>query len=277
MRFGPDGFLGDYVFHCHMLEHEDNEMMRQFTVVPPRGPKPVVASARAEPSRLWPPDLSMIPVRITGVTDSAGAPVSVRVTRVTQDEPISHRASEGAAEACFDAKVVDGQLYLRRERRDGGNGRVYRVSFTAVTRDGGTADGAVLVGVPGKDGVRLVVNDGQAYNSLEACPEPSGHRDMAAHDPQGVESAFTTSLGWPRAEGARAIVEYTLAEPGEVTLAIFDVTGRRVAGLADAVEETGVHHAIVKLQHVARGIYFVRMRAGGRVFVRRMPLLRSAP
>jgi spore coat protein A, manganese oxidase len=29
-----DGFTGRYVFHCHMLEHEDNDMMRPYEVVP---------------------------------------------------------------------------------------------------------------------------------------------------------------------------------------------------------------------------------------------------
>jgi spore coat protein A len=28
-----EGFTGRYVFHCHMLEHEDNDMMRPFEVV----------------------------------------------------------------------------------------------------------------------------------------------------------------------------------------------------------------------------------------------------
>jgi spore coat protein A, manganese oxidase len=27
------GFTGRYVWHCHILEHEDNEMMRPFEVV----------------------------------------------------------------------------------------------------------------------------------------------------------------------------------------------------------------------------------------------------
>jgi spore coat protein A len=31
MRFGP--FTGRYVFHCHILEHEDHDMMRPFEVV----------------------------------------------------------------------------------------------------------------------------------------------------------------------------------------------------------------------------------------------------
>ncbi len=29
-----DGYPGRYVWHCHVLEHEDNEMMRPFTVLP---------------------------------------------------------------------------------------------------------------------------------------------------------------------------------------------------------------------------------------------------
>jgi len=30
-----DGFPGRYPYHCHILEHEDHEMMRQFQVLPP--------------------------------------------------------------------------------------------------------------------------------------------------------------------------------------------------------------------------------------------------
>jgi spore coat protein A len=30
-----DGFPGRYAYHCHILEHEDHEMMRQFQVLPP--------------------------------------------------------------------------------------------------------------------------------------------------------------------------------------------------------------------------------------------------
>ena len=29
-----EGFLGEYPYHCHILEHEDHEMMRQFEVIP---------------------------------------------------------------------------------------------------------------------------------------------------------------------------------------------------------------------------------------------------
>ena len=29
-----EGYAGRYVYHCHMLEHEDNDMMRPYEVVP---------------------------------------------------------------------------------------------------------------------------------------------------------------------------------------------------------------------------------------------------
>ena len=32
MKF--EGYPGRYVWHCHVLEHEDNDMMRPFTVMP---------------------------------------------------------------------------------------------------------------------------------------------------------------------------------------------------------------------------------------------------
>jgi hypothetical protein len=197
--------------------------------------------------------------------------VAIHVTRVTQDEAISRR---GLDDACFDAKVVNGQLYLRRERGNSGNGRVYRVSFTAVTRDGGSADGSVLVGVPREAGKRLVANDGQSFNSLEGCPSEHGHMDMAMHEPHGVTGTLTTSLSAPRIEGARAIVEFTLAQPGEVSFAVFSVLGQRVAGIGSAVHGTGVNRATIPLERMAHGIYFVRMRAGGKIYTRRMPVLR---
>ncbi|MFZ0633815.1 MAG: multicopper oxidase domain-containing protein [Acidobacteriaceae bacterium] len=35
-----EGYTGRYVWHCHILEHEDNEMMRPYEVVPPGDRKP---------------------------------------------------------------------------------------------------------------------------------------------------------------------------------------------------------------------------------------------
>ena len=41
-----DGFAGRYVWHCHVLEHEDNEMMRPYEVVAPGNRAAVVTSVK---------------------------------------------------------------------------------------------------------------------------------------------------------------------------------------------------------------------------------------
>ena len=43
VRFG--GFVGRYVWHCHVLEHEDNEMMRPYDVIPAAVPNPAQSSS----------------------------------------------------------------------------------------------------------------------------------------------------------------------------------------------------------------------------------------
>eukprot|EP01123_Difflugia_compressa_P008417 TRINITY_DN24_c0_g1_i29.p1 TRINITY_DN24_c0_g1~~TRINITY_DN24_c0_g1_i29.p1 ORF type:complete len:240 (-),score=48.61 TRINITY_DN24_c0_g1_i29:49-726(-) len=41
-----DMYCGKYPLHCHVLEHEDNEMMRQFRVVDPSHPCKIVSGAK---------------------------------------------------------------------------------------------------------------------------------------------------------------------------------------------------------------------------------------
>jgi len=40
-----EGFVGRYVWHCHVLEHEDNEMMRPYDVIPAAAPNPAQSSS----------------------------------------------------------------------------------------------------------------------------------------------------------------------------------------------------------------------------------------
>jgi hypothetical protein len=45
-----EGYVGRYVWHCHLLEHEDNEMMRPYDVIAPTtvsGKKTSVAASGA--------------------------------------------------------------------------------------------------------------------------------------------------------------------------------------------------------------------------------------
>jgi spore coat protein A len=71
-----EGYTGRYVFHCHMLEHEDNDMMRPYEVVPEdaESSKAETASAAAT---LTPKTLSLqsnMPCRLKFATIQCPAP-----------------------------------------------------------------------------------------------------------------------------------------------------------------------------------------------------------
>ncbi len=125
----------------------DDEFWGQFYTAGNRPPD--CSGATATPSTLWPPNHKFVPVKVTGVTDSDGDAVSVRVTSIFQDEPVLQTGT-GSGKTCPDGSGIGSNTALLRAERDGteGDGRVYRVSFTATDSAGLTCDGQVAVCVP---------------------------------------------------------------------------------------------------------------------------------
>jgi hypothetical protein len=106
-------------------------------------------------------------VSITGVQDDAasGMPLTVRITGVRQDEPVSglDRGDVGP-DAVVTSSANQDTVQLRRERSGKGNGRVYTVSFTA--HDGlASCSGAVKVEVPHSRNGNPALDDGALYDS----------------------------------------------------------------------------------------------------------------
>jgi len=122
-----------------------------------QGSAPVCTTAQASPVSLWPPNHQMVPVTVTGV---AGA-VAIAITRVMQDEPTS---GTGDGDTGPDAILSGGRLLLRSERADGGNGRVYTISFIAKAKQGLSCTGSVQVEIR-IDPQVPAVNDGARYYS----------------------------------------------------------------------------------------------------------------
>lgn len=135
-------------------------------VVTVKNGPPLCNLARAVPGLLWPPAHTMPSVSIVGVTDPDDDTVAIRVTGVTQDEPVN---GLGDGDISPDAVILeDNKVLLRAERSGVGNGRVYEVHFTAGDGQGAMCMGSVRVGVPHsmKPGLPLI-DDGQLYNSTQ--------------------------------------------------------------------------------------------------------------
>ena len=109
---------------------------------------PPLSCATASPSvsTLWPPNHSLQPVTILGVTSPDNAPVTIRFDSILQSEPTN---GAGDGNACPDASGIGTSIaQVRSERSGSGSGRVYTLRFTATTDSGGLCQGSVDVCVP---------------------------------------------------------------------------------------------------------------------------------
>jgi hypothetical protein len=235
-----------------------NELIAQDVALSGSGNHPPDCS-RARPSvaQLWPADHRWVPVSIEGVTDPDGDPVTIAITSVQQNEPVD---GLGDGAGCPDA-VVDGEsVRLRAERSALGDGRVIHVGFEASDGRGGACHGTVTVCVPHDRGTGSPAceEDGTEYDAL-ACPAPGGRGDLSPEP--GVDPIPV--LRPLRSNGAGAAVVYVLAHDANVTLALFDLSGRRVKTIDRGPRAAGEHQVEWSASGLSPGIYYYRLTGGG--------------
>jgi hypothetical protein len=122
---------------------------------------------------LWPPNHQYVAVDLVataGVTDPNGQPLSIVITSITQDEPINANGQGDGNTVCDGTGVGTSVAQLRAERQGGGNGRVYRVNYTATNAAGDACSSTLTVTVPHDQSGAPAVDDGQTVNSSTGCP-----------------------------------------------------------------------------------------------------------
>jgi hypothetical protein len=91
--------------------------------------------------------------------------VTIAITDVTQDEPVSGPGSGNTAPDA--ANVAGASVDIRAERSGLGDGRVYHILFTATDDQGATCEGDVTVSVPhDQSGAPAVDSAPPSYSSL---------------------------------------------------------------------------------------------------------------
>jgi hypothetical protein len=207
----------------------------------------------------------MVDVRILGLVDPDGDPVSYRILRVTQDEPVV--CKPGRAWPPFDAAGIGtDSLQLRAERRGdpSGNGRVYEITFVALDSRGGECEGRVTVCVPHDNRRRRhCTDDGQQWDSAPSLT------DLSPLDVRQYPNPFNPST----------TIEYTLTVGGPVNVTVYDAAGRRLRLLDSGTRAAGVHAVVwdgrdARGGNMPSGLYFLRIDAGEHAETRRMLLVK---
>jgi hypothetical protein len=226
-------------------------------------PPPNCSAAIASRAELWPPNHSLVHVDVLGVTDPNDDPVTITVTEITQDEAVTGGGSGGT---CSDAAIHDGAAQLRAERSGQGNGRVYNVHFIASDTAGGTCEGTVSVCVPHDNGngrKGSCIDDGQQYASI-----------VAGCDTTDIDDDDDPDLRVVQLSANVAQVSWSLPVEADMTLAVYDVAGRRVATIAEGRRPAGEGSATWTVARPGKTVYFVQLRVGEKSYAKRIFFMR---
>jgi hypothetical protein len=95
----------------------------------------------------------------------------------------------------------------------------------------------------------------------------------------GLPAQAGLASTYPNPFNASTTIRYRLSEPGLVKLAVYGLTGQRVASLVDARQEAGSHEVTWDGRAedgvaAATGVYLIRLAGPGEVQVRKVTLLR---
>jgi dipeptidyl aminopeptidase/acylaminoacyl peptidase len=106
-----------------------------------------------------------VSVRLEGAADPDGDAVSIAIDGVTQDEPVTGPGDPTHPDA--GEGLRPGEVRLRSERAPRGDGRVYRIAFTATDSGGGSCTGTATVSVPRHKRREAVDTAPPSYDSFE--------------------------------------------------------------------------------------------------------------
>jgi hypothetical protein len=102
------------------------------------------------------------------------------------------------------------------------------------------------------------------------------NRVLTGGEEQQVELPMVASLeqNYPNPFNTSTNISYSLEEAGEVRLEVYDISGRRVATLADGYEQGGEHSVSWNGPGVSSGVYFYRLSTADYMSTKKMHLLK---
>ncbi len=96
---------------------------------------------------------------------------------------------------------------------------------------------------------------------------------------QTLVCSFTSYQNYPNPFNQETIIQYSLRDPVQISLKIYNLKGQLVKTLVDYHQESGIHQAVwdgkdEKSREVSAGIYFYRLKVGEFTQTRKMVLLK---
>ncbi|MFC1483446.1 LamG-like jellyroll fold domain-containing protein [Candidatus Neomarinimicrobiota bacterium] len=93
-------------------------------------------------------------------------------------------------------------------------------------------------------------------------------------DQLSIPAHFALSRIYPNPFNPQTTIQYQIKTPGDVTLEIFDLRGRKVVTLVSQYQQTGYYSVTWDARNASSGIYFCRLQADGLIATKKFTRLK---
>jgi hypothetical protein len=100
-------------------------------------------------------------------------------------------------------------------------------------------------------------------------PAPSGINDNGS-----LPTVFTLTQNYPNPFNAKTTIKYSLQEPSDVVLEIYDILGRKVEDIVEGEKSAGEHQIVWNAEDKPSSVYYYRIKVGEYAETRKMVLLK---
>jgi hypothetical protein len=115
-----------------------------------------------------------------------------------------------------------------------------------------------------------------SYRILSNQPleKPGGHTPPTSIAVSELPQSFNLYPNYPNPFNPSTEIVYDLATESIVVLRVYDILGRQVAELVNEHMAAGTHRVTFNATNLSSGTYLVRLETAGRVFTRKMALIK---
>ena len=87
-------------------------------------------------------------------------------------------------------------------------------------------------------------------------------------------NVYSLAQNYPNPFNPSTLIQYSIAEPGNVTLEVYNMLGQKVAELVNTTQAAGKYSVQFDAAGLSSGVYLYQLRAGNYFETRKMMLIK---
>ena len=89
-----------------------------------------------------------------------------------------------------------------------------------------------------------------------------------------LPAEYSLHPAYPNPFNPETTLSFSLPDAGNISLVVYDITGREITRLAEGYYQAGIHASVFDGHAISSGVYFARLDAGGKCFTEKLLLIK---